>query len=520
MSASHKFSRTWHSLGVTGLLLVLAGCSAPKEARTPPPPAPVSSINAVQPVASPASAAMYATSSFAGSISSVAQLPEPLRSRWQATGAPESALSLVIAEVGQPPIVGINPMQPRNPASVMKLVTTYAALEALGSSHTWRTELLTGANAMPLPDGTLPGPLYVRASGDPRIELEDVWRMLRELRLQGVRTLPGIVIDDSVYGDVAIDPGEFDNSPDRVYNASPDALLVGFGALRLRHIPDTRAGAWRVVVDPPLPGVRVENQVRASQASCPGAPAVRTQQTAQGQEIVLRVSGTVALSCGEFSLYRLALPPREHTARALQQMWSELGGQLTGPVIRGLVPPDAVTLAAHDSPPLSELIRTINKQSNNVMARMMLLALGEQYGQPATVQTGGVALARALAERGLVFPELVVENGSGLSRNGRVSASSMASMLNAAWMSERMPEFISSLAIAGEDGTVRRRLKANGARGKAHLKTGTLRDVSALAGYVQGASGKRYVLVSMTNDTKAFNTRAFNDALVQWLSEL
>lgn len=504
---------------MTGLLIVLAGCSAPKEARTPPPPAPVSSINIAQPAAAPSAGANYTTSSFAGAVSSVAQLPEPLRSRWLATGASESGLSLVIAEVGQPPMVGINPLQPRNPASVMKLVTTYAALEALGPTHTWRTELLTGANAMPLPDGTLPGPLYVRASGDPNLKLEDMWRMLRDLRLRGVRTLPGVVIDDSVYGDVAIDPGEFDNSPDRVYNASPDAFLVGFGALRLLHVPDTRAGAWRVVVDPPIAGVRVENQVKASQASCPGAPAVRTQQITQGQEIVLRVSGTVALSCGEFSLYRLALTPREHAARTLQQMWSELGGQLAGPVIRGLVPAGAVPLATHDSPTLAELIRTVNKQSNNVMARMMLLALGEQYGQPATTQTGGVALARALAERGLVFPELVVENGSGLSRNGRVSASSLASMLNAAWMSERMPEFISSLAIAGEDGTVRRRLKSNGTRGKAHLKTGTLRDVSALAGYVQGASGKRYVLVSLINDAKSFNTRAFNDALVQWLSE-
>nr|MBF0685738.1 D-alanyl-D-alanine carboxypeptidase [Pseudomonas sp.] len=110
---------------------------------------------------------MYSPASFASASASVGQLPEPLRSRWQASGLPESSLSLVIAEVGQPPIVAINPMQPRNPASVMKLITTYAALEGLGPGHTWRTELLTGANAMPLPDGRLPGPLYVRASGDP-----------------------------------------------------------------------------------------------------------------------------------------------------------------------------------------------------------------------------------------------------------------------------------------------------------------------------------------------------------------
>src|SRR5690606_27073859 len=211
---------------------------------------------------------------------------------------------------------------------------------------------------------------------------------------------------------------------------------------------------------------------------------------------VLQVSGTVALSCGDFSVYRLAFAPREHAARMMQHMWSELGGQLTGTVIDGRVPPDAITLTAHESLPLADQIRTVNKQSNNVMARMMLLTLGQQPGLPATPQSGAAAVARVLAARGLSFPELVIENGSGLSRDARISAASMASMLNAAWASERMPEFISSLAIAGEDGTVRRRWKTESTRGKAHLKTGTLRDVSALAGYVQGASGKRYVLVS------------------------
>src|SRR5690606_9865662 len=118
----------------------------------------------------------------------------------------------------------------------------------------------------------------------------------------------------------------------------------------------------------------------------PGSPAIRTQQLIDRHEIVLRVSGTVALSCGDFSVYRLAFAPREHAARMMQHMWSELGGQLTGTVIDGRVPPDAITLAAHESLPLADQIRTVNKQSNNVMARMMLLTLGQQPGLPATPQ--------------------------------------------------------------------------------------------------------------------------------------
>lgn len=504
---------------MTGLLVALAGCSTPREAQTPAPAAGTAApVSHILPAAG-ATTHRYTAASYAAAADSVAMLPADLATRWQASNLPEHALSLIVAEVGQDPLIAIHPETPRNPASTMKLVTTYAALEELGPGHTWRTELVTAPNALPRPDGTLPGPLYVRASGDPQLKTEDMWRMLHELRLRGVRTLPGIVVDRSVFGNVAIHPGAFDNSPDRVYNASPDALVIGYGAVRLLHVPDAARGAWNIITDPPLAGVRIDNQVRASRGACSGAPAVRTQQDAGATGVTIRVSGTVALSCGEFSLHRLALSQPEHAAGVMVQMWSTLGGSLLGPVTSGPAPVDGVALVSHESPPLSELIRTVNKASNNVMARMMLLALATENGTPGTAQSGASALSQALARQGLVFPELVIENGSGLSRHEQISAGSMASMLNTAWLSPRMPEFVSSLAIAGEDGTVRRRWRNGGATGMAHLKTGTLRDVSALAGYVQGASGKRYVLVSLINDPKAYNSRAFNDAVVKWLSE-
>lgn len=523
MAASFSLARTLRRLGATGFVLVLAGCGTPREALTP-------TLDAAEPMAQGvvgAPQSRFGVSSPLAPVDYVAtpavdrmdMLPAELREAFQRSGLSENAVSVVVAEVGHPPMIAINPAQPRNPASVMKLVTTYAALEALGPAYTWRTELLSAPGARLGPDGTLSSPVYLRAGGDPDMRLEDVWQLLRELRLRGVRQMPGIVVDRSRFGAIAIDPGAFDGAADRVYNASPDALMVGFGALRLLYLPDTAAGRWNVVVDPPIPGIRVDNQVRATRAACPGSPAVRTEQSSDAQGITLRVTGSVALSCGEFSAYRLALSQPEHTAGILNHMWRELGGTLTGPVLGGQTPAGATVLAARESRPLSEQIRTVNKQSNNVMARMLLLTLGAELGDgPATTFTGQSALNLVLARQGLRFPELVVDNGSGLSRDGRISAASLAAMLEAAWESPRMPEFLSSMAVAGEDGTVRRRWRDGNAAGRAHLKTGTLRDVSALAGYVLGASGRRYLVVIMANDPRATSIRAFNDRLIAWLA--
>lgn len=496
-------------------MIVLAGCAAPREAQTPSAgPSASGPISSLQESTGPAAPVSYAVTP-----TQITDLPADLQAAWSKAGLPARSLSLVVAEVGRPPLAAINPAEPRNPASVMKLITTYAALEGLGPGHTWRTELLTTAAAQPRPDGTLPGPLYIRASGDPQLELAELWRLLRELRLRGIRSLPGIVIDRSVFGDVAIDPGAFDDAPDRVYNASPDAFIVGYGALRLAAYADPAARNWRVQLDPPLAGVRIDNQLRASTAACPGSPAVRTQQTEGANGLTLRVTGTVALSCGDFSMYRLVMGQPEYAARALQTLWRDLGGELTGPIVGGKAPLDAVVLAAEESEPLSDQIRTVNKLSNNLMARMLLLALGREYGNgPATTQSGALAVRQVLRDLGLEFPEMVLDNGSGLSRQGRISAASLAAMLDTAWASPRMPEFLSSMAISGEDGTVRRRLRNSSSRGKAHLKTGTLRDVTALAGYVQGASGKRYILVSMINDAAAYKAHTFNNQLVEWLS--
>lgn len=447
-------------------------------------------------------------------------LPAPLAAAWRNSRLPDSALSLVVLPVDGPAMFSIGAQEPRNPASVMKLVTTWAALSELGPNYTWRTEFLIEPGTRIDPKGALTGPLYLRAGGDPQLMFEDIWRLLRELRMHGVKQISDLVIDRSMFGNVAIDPGAFDNAPERPYNASPDALMVGFGAMRVAFLPDPAARRWLPVIDPPVRGVRIEGDVAWTDNICPGSPSVGIEPLITVQGITLRLSGSAAGSCGEFSVYRLALSQTDLAEAIFRLLWTEVGGTFKGAVRAGMTPPASVLLSSHESPTLLEAIRVINKRSNNVMARTLLLTLGAERGRrPATVQDSGATVSRLLAAQGLAMPELVLDNGAGLSRNARISAQSMAAMLQTAWRSSLMPEYMSSFAIAGIDGTVRRRMRDVATQGMAHLKTGTLRDTSALAGYVLGASGRRYVIVSLVNDDRAVAMRAFNDALVTWVAE-
>lgn len=446
-------------------------------------------------------------------------LPPELASVWNASRLPQSALSIVVDEADGARLIGINAQEPRNPASVMKLVSTWAGLSALGPEYTWRTSLMAQGGLQVDAQGTLKGPLYIKAGGDPFLTVPELWDMLRELRLRGVKNLTEVVVDRSIFGNVAINPGDFDNAGDRPYNASPDAMMVGLGASRLVFQPDTQARKWVAIVDPPLPGVRVQGDVEWSTAVCPGSPVVGTQVNPEGRDIVIRVSGKAAASCGEFSVYRLVHSQTEFFDKLFRSLWRDLGGTLARDITAGRVPGNAQAITWHDSRSLSDLIRIINKQSNNVMARTILLTVGaETGGQGATVASGERAVMAVLARQGVDTRGWTVDNGSGLSRNGRVTAGGMADMLKVAWRSNWMPEYISSFAISGVDGTVRGRLRDDEVQGRAHLKTGTLRDSRALAGYVLGASGKRYIVVMMVNDERSASARPFFDAVVKWLA--
>jgi len=446
-------------------------------------------------------------------------LPAELDKSWRAAKLPDSALSLLVQEIGGPRLIEHNATVPRNPASVMKMVTTWSALAGLGPDYTWRTAFLARNGARVDAQGSLGGPLYLKAGGDPFFTVEDLWALLHELRLRGIKNLTEVIVDRSMFGPVAIDPGEFDDAPDRPYNASPDAMMLGLGAVRLLFQPDPRARKWIPIVDPPVPDVRISGDIKWSAAACAGSPSVATSATGAGKDFTIHVSGTAAGSCGEFSVYRLVQSQPDYFEAVFRMLWKQMGGTLGKGMREGRVPSGAQVVAWHDSDSLADTIRKINKQSNNVMARTLLLTLGaETAGPGATPVSGARAALAVLKGQNVDTRGWVIDNGAGLSRVGRLTAEGLASMLDVAWRSPLMSEFMSSLAISGVDGTVRRRMRNGETRGMAHLKTGSLRDVRALAGYVLGASGKRYIIVSLVNHERSAAIRPFDDALIAWLA--
>lgn len=446
-------------------------------------------------------------------------LPDDLEKVWKSTGLSDSALSLVVQDVNGNVLINHNPTVPRNPASVMKMVSTWAALSTLGPEYTWRTSLMAQQGGVVDAQGSLQGPLYIKAGGDPFLTIPDLWNMLRELRMRGVKNLSDVVVDRSIFGAIATDPYAFDGAGDRPYNASPDAMVVGLGASRIVLQPDANTKQWLAFVDPPLPGVRVEGTVEWGNGSCPGSPAIATRVGQSAGNVVISLSGKAVGSCGEFSVYRLSHSQPEFFEAVFRMLWKELGGTLSRDVKAGTIPSSASALVWHDSRPLLEQIRMINKQSNNLMATLLLLSAGESLqGRGVTTASAERAVEQVLARQGINTQGWRIDNGSGLSREARLTAQGLAQMLQQVWRSNYMPEFISSLAIAGVDGTVGRRFKNSDASGRAHLKTGTLRDARALAGYVVDGQGNRYVMVSMVNDPRSDAVRPFDDALVKWLA--
>ncbi len=450
------------------------------------------------------------------------KLPEPIAAALKEHGMSTRGLSLYVHEIGQPePLLALAADAPRHPASTIKVLTTLAALEELGPAWRWKTEAYTTA---PVVDGRLEGALYIKGYGDPYLVIEHFWRFLRRLRAAGVETIKGdLVLDQSYFERQTEDPGEFDNQPLRAYNVLPSALLVNFQAVNFSFVPQPQADRVLISADPLPANVEVENRVTLARGVCRGWArnlGMKVQHRNGRTRVIF--SGTYDADCGDNELFRVVSEPVPYILGMFRSLWTDLGGRFEGEAREGAVPAGARLLATVDSPPLADIVRSINKYSNNVMARQLLLTLGaERIGAPGTTGKGVQAVREWLRQRRLDFPELVLENGAGLSREEAISARHLGEILLAAWRSPYMPEFVSSLPISAMDGTLRKRFNGDGFEGQMHLKTGSLRDVRSVAGYVQDRAGRRMAVVCLHNGARADTAagQAVQEAVLKWVYE-
>ena len=464
-----------------------------------------------------------------------ATLPAELRNALERAELPRDALAVWVQEVGATAATTVATSRPRlswqadapiNPASLTKLLTTYAALDLLGPAWTWSTPVWLNG---PVNDGVLDGNLVIKGSGDPKLVLERLWLMLRKVRQLGVRQIRGdIVLDRSSFVVPEQNPADFDGEPLRPYNVTADALLLNYKAVTLTVTPDPARAAAFVGIEPPLAGVRVDTSVPLAAGPPRGCGDWRAELGAQfGDPALIRLTGTFNPACGEKSWSIAYVDPKSYNARALLGIWYEMGGALVGTVRDGIAPIDAPNAAANtapsfvlSSPPLAEIVRDINKFSNNVMAQQLFLTLGLVQRGAGTPDNARAVLQQWIVERfgTEAAAGLVIDNGSGLSRNTRVSARLLARTLQSAWAAPVMPELLASLPVNGLDGTARR---SRSPTVRAHLKTGSLRDVRGVAGVVLGDSGRRYVVVAVLNHPNAGSdaARAPLAALLQWVAD-
>jgi D-alanyl-D-alanine carboxypeptidase/D-alanyl-D-alanine-endopeptidase (penicillin-binding protein 4) len=448
----------------------------------------------------------------------VSGVPAAVTQAIAAQRLPSGAVSFAIIDPDTGRLVaGLNVDTPRSPASTIKLVTTFASLDLLGPAYTWHTRALVRGD---IDNGALDGDLVLQGGGDPYMTLERWWNFARSLRDKGLKRIRGdIVIDNTAFSLPVEDPGAFDGRPNRAYNVVPDALMVNFQSVEFRVAPNASTRKIDIVATPAPLNLVIDNRIGFATGRCRAAASRVDFEVASDRWDRVVFSGALSQNCAERSFTRVLLKAPEYAFGTFLALWHELGGEFSGKLRVAATPPDARLFLDFDSLTLGEIVRLTNKFSSNLMARHLLLTMGEdRFGAPATLDKGAAAMAEWSHDRGLSLQGMDIDNGSGLSRATHITVLQMAKVLSAAYRSRYAPEFMASLPLAGIDGTLRSRMK-NSPAGSVRLKTGHIDGVSGVAGYVTTPAGKTFVLVSLVNHMRAdFGAgEPVHAALVTWM---
>ncbi|QWE04262.1 D-alanyl-D-alanine carboxypeptidase/D-alanyl-D-alanine-endopeptidase [Polynucleobacter sp. JS-JIR-II-50] len=483
---------------------------------------------------------LASTLAFAGETASPA-LPPSVVSSLERNQIPLDAVSISVVEI-ESGRLGKNTAKkvldwrggdPMNPASTMKLLTTLSGLDILGPQYRWRTNVYTDGI---IRQGILKGNLYLQGTGDPKLVPEELAKMMKDLQGLGIQKIDGnLFFDRSAYAASVMEHNTIDGEALRAYNVPPDPLLYAFRTLSFQLGKSRTADFIDITYTPPLSQLKVSNQMQLVDRSCDNwksgirfnlDPEVASNTD---QPLTAQFSGAFPNSCKGVNFNVVALDANTFLTQGFAAAWELAGGSwVQAPIGKdGSVPLAARLLLQFEGSKLADDVVDINKYSNNVMARQVLLTLAlDKMGKPATTDNGELVIQSWLKQNGLDFQGLVIENGSGLSRNEAISASQMNQLLLTARNLPVGDIFYNSLPIAGTDGTMRHRLMVQlrkflhlKKKPEARIKTGSLADVRAISGYVMSKSGKMYAVTSFINHPNAWRGLEAHDQLLSWLLE-
>ncbi|MGI9307425.1 MAG: D-alanyl-D-alanine carboxypeptidase/D-alanyl-D-alanine endopeptidase [Gammaproteobacteria bacterium] len=399
-----------------------------------------------------------------------------------------------------------------NPASLAKLPLVFAAFDILGPAHKWRTVF---ARAGEIQDGVLRGDLIIAGGGDPYITTERFLSFVGNLRSRGIHTIEGdLIIDDTFFQFMPHDRAAFDGAAFKTYNAGGGALVVNWGAQRVAFLPEKNG--VRIYADPPNDNFIIDGKkVRAGKTRCRNwRGRIIERYRGDGLQMTLALRGKYSPRCGEQSFNTSALDHAANAAGVFGAMWRNLGGVWNGKWKTAPRPPQAKDIAVFESPALAVIAAAMNKYSNNIMARNMFVSLSMQNGAPPHTEGAAREVFNRWMRAQNIQGEFFMDNGSGLSRKGRMSAGQLAALMEGVLAHPMRAEITSSLPILGVDGTLRKRLRKTAA-GAGHLKTGSLRGVKNIAGFLRGAGGEDIIFICMLEKSGA-RAKPFQDALMKW----
>jgi D-alanyl-D-alanine carboxypeptidase/D-alanyl-D-alanine-endopeptidase (penicillin-binding protein 4) len=394
----------------------------------------------------------------------------------------------------------LNADLPLSPASTIKLLTAATALKKLGPDFVYKTQVYADG---PIQNGVLKGNLFIKASGDPSLVTERMYLLVDDIMRTELRAVTGnIVVDDWTFDQVKIDPKRIDSDTDRAYNAPVGALNFNYNTTTIYYRPGEKAGDRpRVFVEPDTGYIKIVNKAKTGKRGS-GYKIVASRLKGDAGDTVL-VKGSIPQGYGEMRSYFNITHPIVYAGQALKYMLAQRGIRVAGSEIKHAeVPPGAHLVATLDSLPLREIITLMNKFSNNFIAETLVKTLGREIkGVPGTMEKGLQVLTEEATKMGINQAGFNLVSGSGLTRDNRITASQFIALLNNVYLDfDILPELLSSMPIAGKDGTLRSRMKGTSAYGRLRGKTGTLDGVSTIVGVVQSRGGELLAFAVLMND--------------------
>lgn len=443
-------------------------------------------------------------------------LPQVINEEIRKSGIAKKDISIYIKEAGKggKVVASLNAHKTRIPASVIKVLTTYTSVLKLGFDYRWPTKFYTTGR---LQNGVLQGDLLIKGFGDPTLNDKDLEKIVSTIRAEGIRQIRGdIVIDRSYFKIGNKDSSGFDEHLYSAYNAMPDAMMFNERLITVSVTPNKNKVHKKYADE----SYKVVNQLQPVNKPCKGKyswPGVRIDKSEVIPTVLLK--GKISKRCGKRNISKVVTKPYKSFYYALKDRLKNEGVEVRGSLKLRKIPKHAALLYTHYSDILEEIVSETNKESNNLYARHLLLLLGAKlYGAPATMKKGRDAITYILGSRGALGEgTLRIDNGSGLSRTSKMNAKILARMLDDAY-DRYGSRWMETLSIAGVDGTIKRRFRNTVVKKRAWMKTGTLRRVKNIGGYVKNRAGKRYTVVILVNSQKArYRAAKLQDKIITWL---